>query len=56
MGKVHKLARVNKISRDNSQLSPHNIQKHQVAKALVENDKIQDLTNHKQTFKWGDAK
>jgi hypothetical protein len=29
------------------QCSPHNIQKHQVAKVLVEGDEIQDLTNHK---------
>jgi len=35
---------------------PHNIQKHQVAKALLEGDKIQDLTNHKWTDEWGDAK
>ncbi len=42
-------AHMNKISRDNSQCSPHNIQKCQVAKALVEDDRIQDLTNHKQT-------
>jgi hypothetical protein len=35
---------------------PHNIQKRQVTKALLKGDKIQDLTNHKQTHKWGDAK
>jgi hypothetical protein len=28
---------------------PRNIQKCQVAKVLVESDKISDLTNHKQT-------
>jgi hypothetical protein len=35
---------------------PHNVQKRQLAKALVEGNEIQDLTNHKQIDEQGDAK
>jgi hypothetical protein len=35
---------------------PHNIKKCQVAKTIVEGNKIQDLTNHKQIDERGDSK
>jgi hypothetical protein len=39
-----------------SQRPPRNVPKCHIAKKLVEDNEIQDLTNHKRTNKWGDEK
>ncbi len=50
------IARTWAINKMVPQHPPHNVQKCQVAKMLVEGDMIQDLIDHKWTDEWGNAK